>query len=534
MSDNANHSHYMDLIMFRFGVYLYFLLSAGVCFASTVGNSHEFFHSIKLKKDQYITGEFSFSKPFIKAELIDENERLVRVLAKQQNTFKLYLLAQADQHFKVRVTSSNKNLATINLSEPISQPAVSDNETLLSPTMQSLITRLKSNNKVKVVDEFWQNVEKEGTPLIEYEQTDALVTFLWRGARHNVRLFGAPFGSHQDLEKIKGTDIWFKTYRLPTDSLISYQLAPDVPHVPNQPRASRIAIMATKQQDPLNPTTWQFEGTDNYATHSILTLKDTKHSPYLRDVSENFYSLTQHTIESIRLNNTRDIAIYKHKDAIPQSPTILFFDGKNYQSKLKVPNTLTNLVNDKKIPPVNAVFVSNVSRKTRGQELPPNPDFAWFMANELMPWLTKKGLSPSAQNTVLSGSSFGGLASMYVAMQYPNVFGNVLSQSGSFWWSPREGTKQQTEPQWLTRKIARDNYKKLSIYMNAGVFETGYFTIDILESNRHLRDVLNAKGYTVKYHEFSGGHDSYVWRNELADGLIYLLTNRKIINDEVK
>ena len=44
-----------------------------------------------------------------------------------------------------------------------------------------------------------------------------------------------------------------------------------------------------------------------------------------------------------------------------------------------------------------------------------------------------------------------------------------------------------------------------------------------LESNRHMRDVLLAKGYEVHYREFIGGHDYLSWRGLLADGLIALI-----------
>ncbi len=44
-----------------------------------------------------------------------------------------------------------------------------------------------------------------------------------------------------------------------------------------------------------------------------------------------------------------------------------------------------------------------------------------------------------------------------------------------------------------------------------------------LESSRHMRDVLLAKGYEVHYREFVGGHDYLSWRGLLADGLIALL-----------
>jgi len=49
---------------------------------------------------------------------------------------------------------------------------------------------------------------------------------------------------------------------------------------------------------------------------------------------------------------------------------------------------------------------------------------------------------------------------------------------------------------------------------------------DILETTRHLRDVLLAKGYEVHYQQFVGGHDGLGWRGTLADGIIALIGSR--------
>jgi enterochelin esterase family protein len=46
---------------------------------------------------------------------------------------------------------------------------------------------------------------------------------------------------------------------------------------------------------------------------------------------------------------------------------------------------------------------------------------------------------------------------------------------------------------------------------------------DMVAVNRHMRDVLKAKGYDVTYREYAGGHDYVWWRSGLADGLIALL-----------
>jgi enterochelin esterase family protein len=40
----------------------------------------------------------------------------------------------------------------------------------------------------------------------------------------------------------------------------------------------------------------------------------------------------------------------------------------------------------------------------------------------------------------------------------------------------------------------------------------------VLETNRHMRVVLLAKGYEVHYQQFVGGHDYLSWRGTLADG----------------
>jgi enterochelin esterase family protein len=80
---------------------------------------------------------------------------------------------------------------------------------------------------------------------------------------------------------------------------------------------------------------------------------------------------------------------------------------------------------------------------------------------------------------------------------------------------------------WLQRKFIASPRVPVQFYMNAGVFEAAFWggpggVAGILESNRHMRDVLLAKGYKVTYQEFVGGHDYLSWRGLLADGLIAL------------
>ena len=62
----------------------------------------------------------------------------------------------------------------------------------------------------------------------------------------------------------------------------------------------------------------------------------------------------------------------------------------------------------------------------------------------------------------------------------------------------------------------------MRFYLEAGLLEIGH-SINLLASNRHLRNVLEAKGYEVAYAEFNGDHTYLCWRGSLAQGLLALM-----------
>jgi len=175
------------------------------------------------------------------------------------------------------------------------------------------------------------------------------------------------------------------------------------------------------------------------------------------------------------------------------------------------------LIAQQRIPPMVAALVGNASGR-RNAELACDKPFTEFVAGELVPWMRKKyDATDDPSLTVVGGSSLGGLASAFAGFEYPDVFGNILSQSGSYWWSP----PQEIERSWLTRQFAKSPLRALNISMSAGLMEVP----DQLDTNRHLRDVLIAKGYTVHYSEFNGNHSYVAWRADFAQRLIALIGN---------
>ncbi|MGE9716533.1 enterochelin esterase domain-containing protein, partial [Escherichia coli] len=70
---------------------------------------------------------------------------------------------------------------------------------------------------------FWQQIQQEGTPLVEpYDNHNKRVTFLWQGAQSNVYLLGSPAGDHDPLTRLANSDIWYRSYIVPNDTLMQY------------------------------------------------------------------------------------------------------------------------------------------------------------------------------------------------------------------------------------------------------------------------------------------------------------------------
>ncbi|MFT4011920.1 MAG: enterochelin esterase [Paracoccus sp. (in: a-proteobacteria)] len=376
---------------------------------------------------------------------------------------------------------------------------------------------------------FWREIEAQGTPLVENAGNgQAIVTFLWRGADRNVRLFGAPSNDHEWLERLPGTDIWFKSFQMPDGLRLSYKLAPDVPDIPGDARARRVAILATAQVDPLNRHPWPAGAPDRFAQYSTLTLKHAPDQPGTPPAANVDPRFDQFTFDSALLGNSRQITLAFPQGLDPADPRIvlaLIFDGERALDRMDTPRVLDTLTRQGRLPPVVAVLIPSIDSRTRGRELPGNPVFAKALADELLPLVAARtGIRPDPARTVLAGASYGGLAAATVALARPETFGNALSMSGSFWWAP-EDVSSRGLPYVASAYAARDKLP-IRFFLSAGLFETGRArTAGILESSQQLRDVLRLRGYEVAWAEYAGGHDDLVWRGALADGLIALFGN---------
>jgi enterochelin esterase family protein len=426
-----------------------------------------------------------------------------------------------------------------------------------SPRIQALQKQIAAGQTK--TDSFWKQVAAEGTPMVEPFGSDGkyhLVTFLWRNVHdtRNVFVRGSFLGSlvpaDHSMHQIPNSDVWYLTVRLPSGARFTYQISPNDPLTFTGPRASQRT--ATRQADPLNPRRYQCPpNTGKFTCNSLAELPGAPPQPWLvakPGIPEG--RLEKHTIKSAIQKVDRPISVYtpaSYKSDGPPNALLVLFDGEDLPADSYQLTTLNNLIAASKIPATVAVFVDNVPRR-RLVDLVANPEFADFMAKELVPWIRSRyNVTKDQKQVVLTGYSAGGLASTYVALRHPEVFGNVLSLSGAYWWSfehhggvcgPRcpdsagrggdSFNDATTEGNFLVKDFLASPKLPLRFYLAAGAFErdlegTGG---NILEGTRHLRDVLRAKGYDVHYQQFVGGHDGVSWRGLLADGLMVLLGPR--------
>ena len=410
-------------------------------------------------------------------------------------------------------------------------------EPLRSPRLKTLQARLAQGGDSRG---FWQEMERQGTPLIEpWDAERQLVSFVWRGAGQSVRLFGSPSGNHEPLQRLGSSDVWWASFVMPRDARLSYGFAPDVPAVSADAMIQRRAILSTLQRDPLNRQSWGRSADlqavqDRYDGRSVLTLAKAPPQPWSQSrAGVATGQLQRHWLGSQALGNGRDIWIYKPQgwqqaDAAQRSLLVLF-DAQAYLRQVPTPAIIDNLMADGLLPATAVVLVANGAGDARSRELPPNPVFADFMGQQLMPWLKAQGIAAGPERTVIAGSSYGGLASSYVALRYPQWFGNVLSLSGSYWWAPKGES-----PNWLARQYEQAPQLPIRFYFDAGLYEGARGgQAGIRETSQELGDVLRAKGNKVVQRVHSTGHDYVHWQGSLACGLL-ALTGREPSTEGLK
>lgn len=395
--------------------------------------------------------------------------------------------------------------------------------TIESPRLQQLATALRLGDRAALTA-FWAEMTAVGTPLIEPKgDGDALVTFLWRDLGNTqsvvvIQDWGADGIYEHFMTPLSDSDIWFKTRVMRSDTRTTYQLAPTPPTDPTS--------LLPYQLDPLNPHVHivSLAEDENHIRFSFLELPDAPAQPWKASTAP------KGTVQRYQLPGSRRAWVYTAVSIAMGSlydlpgrlggyPLLIALDGRFYKDLLNLPAMLDHLVATRQIPPLIALFIDQPNR----QELLCAPVFADYFAQRVMPWLRENfPVTIDPAQILLTGSSYGGLAAVYLGLRHPQLFGKILSQTGWFRWHPAGAP----DFHWLAQQVAQSPRLPLRFYLDVGTLEVAQMRDGgptQLAANRHLRDVLVSKGYPVTYVEYSGGHDYSSLENPLFAALAQML-----------
>ncbi|MBD3368438.1 MAG: hypothetical protein GF405_09760 [Candidatus Eisenbacteria bacterium] len=221
-------------------------------------------------------------------------------------------------------------------------------------------------------------------------------------------------------------------------------------------------------------------------------------------------------------------------------PVLYMHDGQNLFDaatsfigvEWNVDETVLRMVRDGAVAPLIVVGVENTSQ--RAFEYTPVPDrargggggdlYARFLVEEVKPFIDGNYRTMTgAAHTGIMGSSFGGLASLYTAWQYPGVFTRVGAMSTSYGWA---------NGHILDFVESNDAPPGARVWIDMGTAEypgdsNGDGIPDIIEQHRRMRDALIEHGLTLPgslgYVEDEGAvHNERAWAARFPRALRHL------------
>lgn len=420
---------------------------------------------------------------------------------------------------------------TLQYAEPCE--AIRPESDLLRHLVQQLDAQPEGQHN-KVITQFWQKIGSIQTPIIDpINESLSRIIYLWRGAQHNVRLVGGPSNDHEWLTRIPNTDIWFKEAIVKNDFIGSYSFAVNIQNVDGylsnycphlnaelkESRQQRMALHQSFQLDPYNSKRFLEQDIAGLRNENLLMLDQAPKFVDPSQYDERSLQLKTFNLKSDILKNERKITIYQSakKNSQQSYITAIFFDGNEYANLLNVPKALDILVEQGKLPPIQAVFIDQINTQIRPKELTPNADFSKFFQKEFLPWLDQQ-IERDAGKTVLLGSSLGGLSAAHIALENQTQISHVVPLSGSFWWQK----DKNDEPNGMSYMIRNTTLSmKQHWFISANSYETSkaHNELSILNTSPMVADDLKEKGQDVVFKSYTGGHSYAVWQVVLQDAL---------------
>jgi possible esterase len=392
--------------------------------------------------------------------------------------------------------------------------------------------------------QLWQ--QATSTPLLEADPTQEgkyLVTFMWRGAAHNVLLFVNRLTDEKNLadsymRRLPGTDTWYLTYRMDGDWRASYCFLP-APTAAQAPwlQGSQVRLRQALDgglPDPGNPVTCTNR---RGFVQSVVSLPlapawPLGEWPVFSDdaagagrfdgggLGAGRGDADAGRLDVGRLDAIvdlealgRQIWVYTPAliDRAQSWPVLLVLDGEVWLKRHQLHLALTQLMQAGLIAPAYIVFIDSGGTEQRWQELG-DSDFGRYLSGPLLNWLkTHYAISPKPADRVVIGQSLGALTVLRTLVGYPQLIGAGISQSASLWQDVLFNELNALDA--MARPLAGSR-----AWIEVGSQE---WILAPLQPKAVCQ--LRQAGMQVKDMVYNGGHDYACWRINLASALMHLL-----------
>lgn len=349
-------------------------------------------------------------------------------------------------------------------------------------------------------------------PSFPVVEKDSLLHFVYYGRAGSVLLNGnlQRWNDPDTLRRIDCGDasFFYRTYVVPSDARLDYQLIVD----------------GTVSLDPLNPNVTP----SGYGPHSEIRMPKFVPTPFRRKdesvpagtITEiNFYRYLRPPLSRYTIAG-RDVKVYLPHgyESMSDLPVVYVHDGIQAIEFADVPVILDNLIAQKKIVPVVAVFIPPVARQheylTGGREM-----YVDALCNELVPMIDKNfRTAREPEKRAMMGISNGGHFTLYTVLSRPDIFRNAGGQSPTISAELLELTQRQSDRNALP--------PGLKIYLDCGTYDIRRYNpvwgdIDFLKSCREYSELLASLRVPHFFKEVNDGHEWANWRERMPDMLIF-------------
>jgi enterochelin esterase family protein len=308
------------------------------------------------------------------------------------------------------------------------------------------------------------------------------------------------------MRRLHGTDLWYVVLELPAGSRVEYQL-----EVARGGERERV-------NDPLNPRLAH----SPMGSSSVCYARGYAEPDWTQpDPEARAGSLVDMVMPSRALRRDCPVTLYlpARFRRTGSYPLLIVHDGGDYLRYAAAKTVLDNLIHRLDMAETVAAFVYPGDRLT---EYANSAAHARYLTAELLPRLEAEfplAATPSAR--CLMGASFGAVASLATAYRYPDVFGSLLLQSGSFVFTDighDHGGGPAFEPvvRFVNRYRAAPRWVADRLFVSCGVYEP------LIIRNRSMVPTFESAGMTVRYVEARDGHSWENWRDRLREGLSWI------------